>query len=138
MNITPLKIISLNCRGLANPERRRRIFLYLRSFNADIICLQETHTPPEDAAFWTQTWGGPAIWSHHVGLLLAPRHTLRSYSFHHAQRVLCGDVTVGGHSFSVANIYAPANRTVVTFLSDSRALGKIFVNTRITLLPTGK
>jgi exonuclease III len=110
MNVTSLKIISLNCRGLANPERRRQFFYYIRNLEADIICLQETHTSPEEARFWTQSWGGPAVWSSHVGLLLAPQHTLHSSIFSHAQRVVCGDVTVRGHSFSVANIYAPATR----------------------------
>jgi exonuclease III len=116
---TPLRIISLNCRGIANPEYRQRFFYYLHTLDADIICLQETHTPPEDARFWTQSWGGPAIWSYHVGLLLAPRHKIRSFSFSHAQRVLCGDITVRGRSFSVANIYAPADRTVRARFFDS-------------------
>jgi exonuclease III len=112
MNLSPLKIVSLNCHGLADPERRGHMFYFLRTLQADIICLQETHTTSEAARFWTQTWGGPAVWSHQVGILLAPRHKLTSFSFSHSQRVLCADVIVRGHSFSVANIYAPAQPNV--------------------------
>ena len=111
MTVPPIKIATLNCRGIATQEARRTLFHYLRKFPFDIICLQETNTPSTRADFWTQQWLGPALWSRHVGILLHPKHSFRSHSFSHQQRLLIADVTVQGHTFSVANMYAPSNST---------------------------
>ena len=111
MTVPPIKIATLNCRGIATQEARRTLFHYLRKFSFDIICLQETNTPSTRADFWTQQWLGPALWSRHVGILLHPKHSFRSHSFSHQQRLLIADVTVQGHTFSVANMYAPSNST---------------------------
>jgi len=111
MDIPRLKICTLNCRGLGNDLTRQRLYHYLRThIQADIICLQETHTPPQAAKFWTQVWAGPAVWSQHVGLLLHPSHTLLSSTFSKDKRIVQAEVSVRGCSFAVANMYAPATR----------------------------
>src|SRR5688572_14294753 len=109
MDIPRLKICTLNCRGIANDLTRQRLYHYLRTnIQADIICLQETHTPPDNANFWTQVWAGPAVWSHYVGILLHPSHTLLSSSFSMDDRIVQAEVSVRGSTFVVANMYAPA------------------------------
>ena len=77
MNVPKLHIVTLNCFDLRNAEKRRKVFYYLRTLSVDIVCLQETNTPAAEASHWTSLWAGPAVWSKHVGLLLAPQHTLK-------------------------------------------------------------
>ena len=110
MDIPRLTIVTLNCRGISKQRSRQNIYKYLRDLHADIICLQETHTPAADANFWTGQWCGPAVWSHYVGILLHPNHSLVSHSFSSSGRLACAEVRVRGRTFSVANMYAPAVR----------------------------
>ena len=105
-----LTICTLNCAGLGNADTRRALYYFLRTeCKADIICLQETHTLERNADFWTRTWAGPAVWSYHVGLLLHPSHTLISHTFSREGRLVCAEVSIRGSTFSVANMYAPAD-----------------------------
>ena len=56
-----LKIISLNCRGLRDKNKRKNLFFWLKNNNFHIILLQET--------FWTEDiknevekdWGGKMV-----------------------------------------------------------------------------
>lgn len=43
-----LKMISWNIRGMNSPQKRRKVFQYLKKQNADVICLQETHIKEKD------------------------------------------------------------------------------------------
>ena len=81
---------------------------HLRTLQADIICLQETHCSAAAAAYWTSMWAGPAVWSKHVGVLLAPSHSLVSSSVRFQERLILAEMKVRGHTFTVANLYAPA------------------------------
>ena len=42
-----IKLLSLNVRGLSNFHKRRAIFSWCRKQKADLIFLQETHSPAE-------------------------------------------------------------------------------------------
>ena len=110
IDLPRLTICTLNCAGICNDDTRRALYYFLRTeCPADIICLQEPRTPVRAADFWTQVWAGPAVWSYHVGFLLHPSHTLLSHTFSHEGRLVCAEVTVRGSTFSVANLYAPAD-----------------------------
>ena len=112
IDLPRLTICTLNCAGLLNPETRRDLYYFLRSeCTADIICLQETHTPAREADYWTQVWAGPAVWTHWCGLLLHPSHTLLSHTVSHDGRLVFAEVSIRGCTFTVANMYAPADRT---------------------------
>src|SRR6185295_5242545 len=67
-----LKIVSLNVRGMADPDVRQVLFWYLRRFSAHVICLQEVHAPDADAAFWSLSWGGAASFNKHTAILILP------------------------------------------------------------------
>lgn len=55
-----LSILSLNCNGLRNKEKRKRVFDYLNQMNYDIYCLQETHFDKDleetVKGEWNGTW----------------------------------------------------------------------------------
>ena len=108
LELPKLSIVTLNCKGIGKRLTRLQVFHYLRNLQADIICLQETHTLPGDAAHWTSQWAGPAVWSYHVGILLNSRHTIKQHSFSHGDRMCSAEVSVRGRVFTVVNLYAPA------------------------------
>ena len=43
-----LRIATFNTAGMADPTRRSLMLAFFRSLNVHIICLQETHSRPED------------------------------------------------------------------------------------------
>ena len=67
-----LSIVTLNVKGLANPDHCRWFFYMLRTLSAQVICLQEVHADPDLSSFWTQEWGGAASWNYHTAILLSP------------------------------------------------------------------
>ena len=55
----PLKILTLNVAGVADPDKRALLFRFLHEHSAHVVCLQEVHAP-DDCDFWSVHWGGPA------------------------------------------------------------------------------
>ena len=56
-----LKIISLNVRGLNDKEKRLKIRNFLRSWKADIVCLQETKLELVSRGLVRSIWSCPYI-----------------------------------------------------------------------------
>ena len=52
-----IKICSLNCQGLADDQKRRDLFSYIRRLNFSIICLQDTHFSKEKERIILNEWG---------------------------------------------------------------------------------
>jgi len=52
-----LKIATFNCAGLGVATRRKAIFEYLRKLEAQIFCLQETHSTSLEEYKWAVEWG---------------------------------------------------------------------------------
>src|SRR5919204_5946484 len=67
----PLKILSFNVAGMADPDKRALVFRFLRDHPAHVICLQEVHAP-DDSSFWSVHWGGPASWNWYTAILFSP------------------------------------------------------------------
>ena len=44
-------------RGLRDPNKRNKIFNYLKKIKSDIIMLQETHVLKNDHELWKANWG---------------------------------------------------------------------------------
>ena len=59
-----IRCITYNVRGLKDNKKRRSIFSWLKSKNADLIFLQETHCDTEkDKDTWTKEWGNTCFWN---------------------------------------------------------------------------
>ncbi len=58
-----MNIVSLNCKGLADKSKRKRLFKHLVKIKADVVLLQETHTTPATAATYKNEWS--MFSSHH-------------------------------------------------------------------------
>ena len=50
-------------RGLANENKRRKIFNFYRP-RADIILIQESHSEANTISIWKNEWGGQILASH--------------------------------------------------------------------------
>ncbi|KAL1916846.1 uncharacterized protein VTP21DRAFT_5550 [Calcarisporiella thermophila] len=90
-----ISILSLNTRGLVNPQKRRTLFNWLKLISKPhLILLQEIHSPDEanhphseahiaaenedDNHPWQREWGRPAIWSYHSAILSTHPDTILS------------------------------------------------------------
>ena len=51
-----IKVLSANCQGLRNMEKRRDVLSYLKDKNANIVCLQDTHLIEDDMMAVTDLW----------------------------------------------------------------------------------
>ena len=53
----PVKILSMNCQGLASPHKRRDVFHYLKQKSYSIYLLQDTHFDPKSENCIRAEWG---------------------------------------------------------------------------------
>jgi exonuclease III len=51
-----LRVASLNCKGLTDPLKRRRVFAELRALKPDVVCIQETHITEVEVPDWSFLW----------------------------------------------------------------------------------
>ena len=60
-----MKIGTLNCKGLADEEKKKDVFNWLRQKKLDIYCLQEAHiqNSKREQARWKSQWGYEAFFS---------------------------------------------------------------------------
>ena len=105
----PLKILTLNVKGMASPQRRQNVFRFLRDHPAHVVCLQEVNAP-DDSDFWTHVWGAPASWNKYTAILLSPSLGSPTFDVLHEGRVLLSTFRFHGQVFKLANFYAPSQR----------------------------
>ena len=58
-----LNIVSVNCQGLGDFEKRKDIFLNYRKTKLNILCLQDTHFTPQKELDIRNQWGFDAYFS---------------------------------------------------------------------------
>src|SRR6266516_1636260 len=105
-----LSVVTLNTKGLLNPNKRYKIFNILRHSNVDIIFLQETHNLTKDIPFVKSQWLGDSVWNHHTSILSNNKSITFFDSFHsHSDRILTSHFLFKGLKFRLLNIYAPAS-----------------------------
>ncbi len=62
--VSDLKILTLNVRGLNDKKKRQNVYYWLRRTDADIIALQETHLGRAcDESKWSHEWDGQSYWT---------------------------------------------------------------------------
>ena len=119
-----IKIISLNVRGLRDPIKRKSIFNFYKK-RADIICLQETHSIPEDEPIWSSEFRGDVFFSHGTNnargvCILAPKGMQQLCSNIHrdiAGRIIKLELQLYDFKITLCNIYAP-NKECPAFFQD--------------------
>ena len=59
-----IKIQSRNVSGLRDSNKRKKLFLLMKTLNQDMFMLQETHSTVDTEKLWLDEWGGEIIFSH--------------------------------------------------------------------------
>ena len=125
-------IISHNVNGLRDSIKRRGIFMHNRS-KADIVCLQETHSEPNDEKFWSQEFRGNLFFSHGStnsrGVAILIRQgadvQVRKTVSDHEGRYIGIEFLSQGETFNLNNIYAPNTDTPDFFLEVFRKIEQL-------------
>lgn len=102
--------------GIAEKKKRNLIFNYLKTLNADVYCLQETHnTSNKETDEWTKEWGGVAQWSHGsnrsrgVAILFHQKHEvdITEIKTDRDGRVVSVTAYIEDKELNVTSVYAP-------------------------------
>ena len=122
-----LRIASLNVNGLRTFHKgipkRRKIFTWIKTYNFDIVMLQETHADESCEKIWASEWGGNAYFSsgdersRGVAILVK-----RGLNFQ-CQKIECDnqgryviiDCAIGGLELTLGCVYGPNTDNTGTF-----------------------
>ena len=100
---------------MANAEKRHLVFNEYRK-DADILCLQETHSSVKEESFWRNLWGGRIIFSHGESNVRGVCICFKKDVFFNITNIkrdmngrfiACDIAQEDGRIVSIANIYAP-------------------------------
>lgn len=58
-----VRLTSLNVKGANSATKRRKIILYLKQKNPDLVFLQETHLQKKDSLILQRDWVGKVLYS---------------------------------------------------------------------------
>ncbi|KAK6173986.1 hypothetical protein SNE40_017347 [Patella caerulea] len=111
-----LKILSMNCRGLGDKQKRRDVFQYLKQKHTNIICLQDVHFNDKKEPIIEAEWRFKTLI---CGYTTAARGVtiLFNNNFEYKLNKICKDtisgnfiiidIEVSQKRFILANIYGP-------------------------------
>jgi exonuclease III len=110
-----IKIVSINCRGLALKSKRKEIMSIWRKQKISIICLQDIHIAKGNEAIMKNEWGLQAIIapyksnSRGVAILFNNNFTLNIFEEikDPAGNYIITDIDVDDIRLTLVNIYAP-------------------------------
>jgi len=114
-NSSSIKILSVNCQGLGNMEKRKDVFSYLRQKNYNIYCLQDTHFTKEMELIIRSQWGFDCIFNSYSS---NSRGTAILFNNNFEYKVidsvkdnegnlLCVNIIIESYKLSLINFYGP-------------------------------
>jgi exonuclease III len=112
LNNLKLKIATLNVKGLNDLQKQRNTLTLLKSYNLDIIMLQETNLNNKDTQnFLQQQWVFDSIWTNKTAILAGNKHiTFQNSRIEANGRVIITNFGYKNLSFQLSNIYAPPSQ----------------------------
>ena len=125
--MVPIKLLSLNVRGLRNYAKRQAIFWYLKNQKPDFYCLQETFSLKEDEIPWASEWGGKIIFSHgnehSRGTCIMQRpnsaFTFQCLLVDPNGRFVIAKIKIGDEELFLTSVYAPCvSQQQLSFIQD--------------------
>lgn len=110
-----LKVLTVNCQGLGDPNKRRDVFKILKTKNYNIYFIQDTHFIQEDENLIQTQWGYKAFFSSYksnsrgVAILFNNNCEITIYEQYRDDNgnYLILDVIVENLHFMLINIYGP-------------------------------
>jgi len=127
-NISKIRLISLNVRGINDAHKRDKLFSWFRKQNADIILMQEVHCTKKSVGKLRYSWGGKSFFSlsnsahsRGVGILLKkdlPAIIIDYHSDDNGRQIIL-NIKLKNKMLSVVNVYAPnLEKDRITFFSN--------------------
>lgn len=118
--MSSINVCTFNVKGLANKDKRTRVFEWLKTNNYSVCCLQELHCVKSDISVWQNQWknqlflSGNSSNSTGVGILL---NINVDYNILQYQEIVEGrlqllEIEINGNRFSIINVYAPNNNSL--------------------------
>ena len=110
-----LLVVSANCQGLQNKQKRCDVIDYFEKLNASIICFQDTHWTSKDEQMVKSLWKGDCILngnssnSRGVAILLNTNfeYKILSIAKDDEGNMITLDLVMGDISLKLLNLYAP-------------------------------
>ena len=111
-----LTLLTYNCRGLNDAEKRKKLYLWLNDQNCDIICLQETFCTVKNEKFIKSNWNGKSIFGHTdsnhsrgVAILLNKnfKGTIVNSFASDDGRILLVNLDICDNILTIVSVYAP-------------------------------
>lgn len=139
-----LEIISVNVRGLNTPEKRKKIYSWLKESNTDIVLLQETHYIEKNENLYNYNWKGDSFhafsdsaFSKGVSVLFNDKIKTNIMNVRKSidgRRILI-NIEIDSKIFTLVNIYAPndANKRCEFFKKLKVFISKNCINENIIL-----
>ena len=114
--MTDFKILSLNCQGLGNMEKRLDMFNYLKSKKCQIYCLQDIHSTEHTEKFIQAKWGNSnclfsSATSNKRGVAILFNkgfdHIIHKHIIDPEGNFIIVDITVDNNRFNLITLYGP-------------------------------
>jgi len=104
-----IKIATLNVKGLNNRPKAQKTLTLLKSYNLDIIMLQETNLKDTNTRnFLAQQWGFDSFWSSKTAILAGNKNIkLLETKDSHNGRISSARTVIQQQPFLLTNVYAP-------------------------------
>ena len=133
--MTDIKILSANCQGLGNFEKRKDIFKYFRNMKASIVCLQDTHFVSSNEKIIENQWGFKAYFSSFASNSRGEAVLLNNNFEHKVMgtrkddngNLLALDIQLDSKRLTLVTIYGPNHDSPPFFTKISKLLLKILV-----------
>ena len=133
-------IVSLNCRGLGNHDKRCDVLEYVKSKKFQICCLQDTHFIVDDEANIKRFWGDNCFFSHKTsnarGVAILFGEGIQ-FNLNQIERSVEGnfvalDIEMYDYKITLISLYGP-NHDNVNFYADIERIALEF-NNPLTIL----
>ena len=102
-----IKIATLNVKGLNNRPKAQKTLTLLKSYNLDIIMIQETNLKdPGTRQFLSQIWGFDSFWSSKTAILAGKKNIkLTNKEESYNGRVIKAKTEIRHQAFLFINVY---------------------------------
>ena len=113
-----LKILSVNCRGLNNKNKRLSVFQYVHNLKYDIYCIQDTHFTPDMYQNIYSEWGSEIYLSYNSSKSRGVAILFSKLNFKIYESIIDDengnfvilDLSVNDFRFTLTSIYGPTDQ----------------------------
>ena len=109
----------MNCRGLAQQQKRREVLNFLTTLGAEITFLQETHLTNRTSPYFDTVWSGKCFHSYYTAnsrgttilMKASLSYDLISEEYSEDGNMVCIVCKINNNIFTLINLYGPNDDT---------------------------